>query len=426
MKRHLLLVLAATAPAWAQSRRYPPEPIDHDREQEERSALWESATNPRSQPYRGLVDQARAMMRERTDDGYRRAISTLDQAIALQPHEPEAYALRGEAHLQLRAWAACASDLHAAARYRSRGAPPARRALVEQRRDLGVCLARAGKLAEAEQLLSEAAATGIDAGETLMRLGEVRIGLGKLDEAIAALTAALEATELPSQALTRWLLASAYDRARRPAEAFAEARRAAGYDRSFGALTSQHVPLLGAGETEYLLGLAWLTYEPPRPEHALVYFRRFVRIAPDSPWRRRAEDHVRELEAAPLPESIDRKMGTAPFEQDAIIRSVRRHMPAMRACVAKLPSAVFQVLVTKVGPRARPSRDPRALRSQYRAPAPPAPGVKVTLALDVDGAPAAEVAVAGRCIEPLAARLAFPPIKEPDAWYTLSFLVVSP
>ena len=96
---------------------------------------------------------------------------------------------------KLQQWAKCTADLQTAAAKATREDLPDRKAMVEQRKNLGLCQARAGKLADAERTLAEAAATGTGTGEMLMRLGEVRIAMGKLDEAIAALTAALDASE---------------------------------------------------------------------------------------------------------------------------------------------------------------------------------------------------------------------------------------
>lgn len=431
----LLLVLVA-APTWAQSKRYPPEPVDLDRAKAEHSGLWENASNPNHGPYRDLLDEARAALADRTDDAYLVAVNKLDQAIALLPALPDGYALRGEARLQLRDWGKCADDLEAAAARAARGEPADRKDDPEQRRKLGLCLARAGKLADAERVLSEAAISGTGTGEMLMRLGEVRIAMGKLDEAIAALTAALDARDVPSPALTRWLLASAYDRARRPAEAIAEARLAAAADRSFSVLTSHTLPLVGTGETEYLLGLAWASAEPARPETALVYFRRFLALAPDSPWRKRAEDHLRELGTAGLPEAIDRRGGGASLDLELARTTVRRAMPAMRACVAKVPGAVLEVMITRSGPRGKapvpkvgrpdPFRNPYSSGRLLRAPTPPPDGVSVAVAHNLDNAPRATTDAAVRCVDPIASRLVLPAIKEKDAWYKVSFLVVSP
>jgi tetratricopeptide (TPR) repeat protein len=432
-----LLGLAIAAPAAAQSKRYPPEPVDKDRELAEKSKLWDNATNPNSEPYAGLIAQAKQAISDRTDDGYELAIEKLDRAIALLPEEDEAYALRGAAYMQLQDWANCAADLQRARSKADRDDDRTeRRARIEQQRDLGLCEARAGKLADAERTLSEAAASGTGTGEMLMRLGEVRIAMGKLDEAIAALTAALDAPDNPSQPMTRWLLASAYDRARRPAEAIEEAKRAAGYDSRFGSLRTPTLPLLGVGETEYLLGLAWAANEPPRPEYALLYFRKFLRLAPDSPWRKRAEDHLRELKTIVLPETIERRPGgTAAVDLEAARAIVRKQMPAMRACLVNVPHQAIEVKITRSGPRSTAPKvirpDPFANpRGRYRpAPPPAAPpdGIAVTssseVALDVTRA---EIDAAARCVEPIASKLVMPAVKEKDAWYQVAFLVVAP
>ncbi len=444
------VVVALVPAAHAQSRRYPAAPVDTDREAAARSRLWERATTPSAEPYQRALAEAREALAQRLDTRTAEAIEAIGEAIALAPDRPEAYALRAEAHLQLRQWRQCAADLEDVLRRPAsagmlgapRPAPGAalstneRQAQGELRRKLGLCLARAGRLAEAERVLAEATAGGTGTGEMLMRLGEVRIAMGKLDEAIGALTAALDTTDLPSQALTRWLLAAAYDRARLPAEAIAQARQAAGYDRSFGALTGDVMPLLGAGETEYLLGLAWslsrVDNEPPRPEHALVYFRRFLALAPHSPWRRRAEEHLAELRTASLPEAIERKGGTASLDLDVARGIGRTAMPAMRACLARTPTSILEVLITRAGPRsARPAprnEDPfvRRRNGTYGVAAPPE-GVSIAaVPLPGETASRADLDAAIRCVELLADRIVLPAVTDKDTWYKVGLFVVSP
>lgn len=426
------MTFAATA--WAQSKKYPPEPVDKDQEIAERSKLWDNATNPSSEPYQDLLIDAKQAISGRTDDQLRFAIDKLDQAIALLPGEPEAYALRGAAYMELQQWAKCSADLQKAAATGTNDDVIDRKVTIDQRRRLGLCLARSGKLGDAERTLSEAAATGTGTGEMLMRLGEVRIAMGKLDEAIAALSASLEASDAPSHALTRWLLAAAYDRARRPADAINAAREAAKGDTRFGSLRSPQPPLLGVGEAEYMLGLAWESTDPPRPEYALVYFRKFLRLAPDSPWRKRAEDHLRELRTTVLPEAIERKPGgSASVDLDAARAIVRKQMPAMRACLATAPNQAIEVKITRSGPRstvAKPVRPDPFTRSRYRPPPPPAPppdGVSVIASSELPlEATRAEIDAAARCVDPIASKLVMPAVKDKDAWYQVAFLVVGP
>ena len=147
-------------------------------------------------------------------------------------------------------------------------------------------------------------------------LGETRIAEGKLDEAIAALTAASELDYQQNNATLHWLLAAAYDRARMPNQV-AE-HLTAGYrnDRYFSMIKNlmpqSGGPYLGEDEPDYLLGLAWGVQPDAyagaaRPELQLAYFRRYLVRAPHSQWRRRAEEHVKELRAVDYPEAIERR-----------------------------------------------------------------------------------------------------------------------
>jgi len=420
--RHIVVIgvlCALAGSAAAQSKRYPPEPVDKDEEAAAKSGLWEKASNPQRSPYQALLAEARELLKPGANDA-REAVKKLDQAIKLMPDEDEAYRVRGEAWMALKEWARCATDQQSAIK-RQKPTDDAKE-LGELRLRLGICLARAGKLADGERTLADAAASGTTTGEVWMRLGEVRIAMGKLEEAIAALEVAAEAGEV--QASVRWLLAGAYDRARRPSEALEAARAALERDRGFGALSSAAMPLLGKGEAEYLKGLGYAAYDPPRPEYTLVYFRLFLKLAPDSPWRRRAEDHLKEVKTATFPEAVDRRTGNAALDVTVARTAVRKVMPAMRACLAKLPSTILLVEITKVGPRS--AQASTAGRSRYFAP-PEGVTISGTDNLDPTSVPTrAEIDAAIRCVEPIASKIAMPAIKDKDAYYKASFSVVGP
>jgi hypothetical protein len=429
--------------AHAQSKRYPADAVDKDKEKDERSELWENATNPQTKPYARLVAEAKAALAERRDDQRLIAVTKLTSAIGLAPDDPQAYAMRGEAHMELRDWASCADDLQVAMD-KSTNDDIDSRMQTEQRRKLGLCLARAGRLAQAERVLADAAASGTSTGEMLMRLGEVRIAMGKLDEAITALTAATDATDTSSYALTRWLLMAAYDRARRPADAIAIGRMARQYDRNLDSLKNMNMPLIGAGEREYLLGLAYEysrgEADPPEAERALLNFRRFLKLAPESPWRKRAEEHLRDLKTTVLPEAVSRKSGGAAFDLDAARGVVRKQMPALRACLAKAPNVVFTIVVTKSGPKqavvAPKVPKVKPLPSPYggRYPAyrpyvprpvlPPPDGVTVAPDPDSDPTSRADKDAAMRCIEPIVTKMPFAPIKEANAYVQFAFMLI--
>lgn len=426
MLRAGLAILTLVGITHAQSKRYPADPVDKDQEKADKSALWESATNPNQQPYKALVAQAKQSIESRTADGLVDAVAVLGDAIKLMPRDPDGYRWRGEAQFWLNRWADCAADLKQAVQL-ARPTDTDKKAATDLRLRLGNCQARGGKLADAERTLAEAAAAGTSTGEVLMRLGEVRIAMGKLDEAIAALSAALEVPDV-QQAQTRFLLASAYDRARRPAEAVAEVRNAVRYDGQLTLLDNPQLPFLGAGEKNYLLGLGWAAKEPPRAEYALIYFRQYLKEAPDSPWRKRAEEHLRELAASKLPESIDRVAGGGALDLDAATALVRKGMPAMRACLAKLPTTVIDVLVTRSGPRSPVDTRPSPARGGYmyrpRQPMIPPDGAAIKLDKNADAFSRAEGDAAVRCLEPLIGKLGLPAVKEKDAYWQIRFRVV--
>jgi tetratricopeptide (TPR) repeat protein len=403
------------APAAAQSRRYPPAPVDKDAEKAARSNLWSAAITPERHPYQDLVRKAAEALAQRSTDQATEAIKKLDTAIQLLPHEPDAYRLRGDAYLERKDWARCAADLAAADAYRRRDDDNPR-ALAELHRKLGLCQARAGKLADAERTLAETAASGNAPGEVWMRLGEVRIAMGKLDEAIAALGSALEATDGNAQAMIHFLLAEAYDRARRPGDALAEAAEGARLDHQLAVLHNPVIPLLGAGEAYYMLGLAH-SADAVHPEYALAYFRRFVKEAPDSPWRKRAEDHLRDLRAVDLPDSVTRN-GSAPLDLEAVRIAARRAMPQMRACLARFPSVVVEVEISRSGPRTPPTD---RMRPRFFTP-PDGVTVRVAVGELVDR----DLDAVDRCLEAQANRLALPAVREHDVFYKAVFDVVGP
>jgi len=411
----LLGVLGIGGSASAQSKRYPPAPIDKDAERASTSRLWSAAITPERRPYQDLVRAAAEAFGRRTGDQMIEALKQLDAAIQLLPHEPDAYRLRGAVYFERRNWPRCAADFAAAEAATRRDAEPVK-ATGDLHYKLGLCQARAGKLGDAEKTFAELVASGNASGDLWMRLGEVRIAMGKLDEAIAALSSALGTTEGSARAMIHFMLAAAYDRARRPADALSEASAGAKLDRPLSTLQNPVIPPVGAGELDYMLGLAY-SADIPRPEYALAYFRRFVKAAPSSPWRKRAEEHIRDIKTADLPDTIARN-GTAPLDLDAARAAARRAMPQLRACLARFPTVVVEVEISKAGPRT-PATD----RMRPRFFSPP-DGVTVRRSIgeladkDLDAIDA--------CVSPLATRLGLPAVKERDTYYKASFYVVGP
>ncbi len=411
-----LCVIGATQTAWAQSKKYPPVEPDREAQQERRSALWESTLHPDLGPYRELVRDAKRLIEHDTPEDRQAAIDKLTAAIQRLPDAPEAYLVRGQLYLVNQDWAKCADDL---AHVEPDGKLEDANARTRARLDLGNCQARAGRHADAEATYMRASASAqIQRAELFMRLGEVRIALGKLDEAIDALNAALDIDS--SNGLTRWLLMTAYDRARRPSEALEHAQMAARYDASRTYIDRPTLPLLGTDESEYVSGLAF-RYALPKPEYALLYFRHYLKLAGDSPWKRRAEEHVRDLASMKFParETIT-STGTSAIVVDDMQKALQRPVAAMRQCLVKLPGSAFQITVTRHGPRTPETRRDRPI---YRLPP---VGSKVTSALRLDDPPKEDIDAAVKCLEQHAQRLSPPPPKERDTYYQLSFIVVAP
>lgn len=411
--RALFLLCVLASFAYAQSKKYPPVPVDKDEEEAQKSKLWEQAINPVQVPYAQLLEEATKLLAENRPDATKDAVERLTKAIELLPSKADAHRLRGDAHMALQDWSRCTAD-YAAAWSRLARDPDAKNT-HELRRRLGLCQARDGKLADAERTLAETAATGVSSVEIWMRLGEVRIAMGKLEGAIAALQAALQQTDLAGHVLVKWLLAGAYDRARMPSEARQMATEALVADRGMSTIKNPTYPLLGVGEEHYLLGLAYEAHADPRAEQALVQFRRFVKVAGDNPWKKRAEEHIKELRTARLPDQVERLTGNAPFDDIAVRDLVRKQMPAMRACLSKTPYLVLNVKITKRGPKGPDG-------ARWRAPP---DGVQV-LPEDMFDTTTVDKDTAIRCLEPLAMKLPLPKPKEKETYYTLQFRVVGP
>jgi Flp pilus assembly protein TadD len=408
--------------AHAQSARYPPDAHDVDDEAEHHSVVWESALDPERAPYEELVRDGQRALQDQSERGARLAVDKLTDAITRIPTDPRAYGYRGDAYLQLHDWAHCADDLAASQAHEAPPSPERDKREIE----LGICQARAGHLADAERTLVHAAEHG-PRGEAWMRLGEVRIALGKLDEAIDALDSALDTIEGRS-ATTHWLLALAYDRAKRPSNAEQDGQIALAADGQLGMIVNPVYPWLGVGEAEYMLGLAH-SISPQSgpmtatPEYSLLYFRRYLAIATDSPWRRRAQEHVKALSALDWPQAITRNPGSSAILEIPVLRAaIAPSIGAMRACVAQQSTAAYEISIIKVGPRSEPTLE-QVHYAQKKA------SVDVQLKLDIarDTKPvlAQTVETTRTCLQAIAARIAMPAAKE-DTWYGVSFYVIAP
>lgn len=406
------------APAAAQSRRYPQPLPDKDREREETSSLWERTVEPGRAPHATLLAEARRLVSAgRTDSDLQSAAYKAQQAIALRPQDPAAYLVRAVALEQLRQWSECATNYQTALELDPKlGPDPELRgsSSASPLLGLGICLARAGKLAQAEvaidRAVSRAAGSAI---EEWLRLGEVRIATGKLREGLDALNASTEASGEPNpSALNNWLRALAYDRGRQTALADEAGAAAAVSDRYLSQLNNQGTPFIHDVERYSLLALGYRYIG--RLEVALAYHRRVLAAEPDGMWARRAREHIELLEHTAFPEEI-RRLGTAPFDQVVARGLLRKAMPALVACVSAVPTVAFDVRVT----RSRPTLPGSGPRSEPRPP-----GASANSAM-VDQPTLAPIAKAQQCLVELAQKLELPAVKDPGSWYELGFSVVA-
>ena len=231
---------AMTAPAAAQSRRYPPPPADPDADAEGRSDFWDRAIAPGLDHYRERVDRARRHIEARSPDHLAAAEQLLVEATAILPREVLGQWYLGVAAELRGKWPECAAAYRRVWQLDPSFTPPdGLRGRGPLGHALGVCLARAGELAEAAHHLERLTRLDDASADVLLRLGEVYLAMGRLSEAIEVLE---RASDLATTAAdVHWALAVAYDRSRRPAEAARVAQTALTLD---GALVRVSAPVI--------------------------------------------------------------------------------------------------------------------------------------------------------------------------------------
>ena len=420
--------------AAAQSERYPPEPADADKEAEEHSDFWERALEPGRGRYDELLARSRRLLDARTPKELKQASDLLTTAIGLVPGAPDAYYLRGWAREQLEDWAGCATDYQATRDRNPRFKPaPNPRNRGDLADGLGVCLARAGRYEEAATTLAQVTAAGDTDATVWIRLGEVYMALGRLDESIAALDRAVDkALEKPRGneiATARWWRALALDRARRPPAALdagddiTEAQAALRADPTLSRILNPTVPSAPPEDIHYLAGLA---YDARREgERALLYYREFLRQGLKNMWRKRAQEHVARLRKLDVTEMMSRPtvvQGTSALTPAQLAKALRKDVTALGKCMKGAPQAVAEVRIVVVGPPAPPPKKGAPIVVSSR---PPPAGATAKLVQQV-GTPATSkvVDVALECLNRAGAKLK-PPKLARGTWLQLTLPVIS-
>jgi len=369
------VVAGVPALAAAQSTRYPRPPVDAEAEAERRSAFWEEVVRPGAGRYDHLVTAATDVLKVLRSGDPTRARDLLREAVALRADRADGWGYLGVATERLRDYRGCA-DAYAKAYAIDPAWRPARlaspgdvsaSARVASTRPLplalAVCLARSGDLARATRELEGLVARGERLPELFINLGQVHMAAGRINDAIVAFGRAVD-EQRSGDALGRWLLAVAYDRARRPAAAAAAAEQAAAIDPNVTAAGGA-VPLIPPADAFYLQAIgARARPEQARPEVAVVSFRRYLEAAPEaSPWRARAAEHLAAIGTVDL---AARASLEGAGDAEVMRAAVRGAAPALRKCLAELPTVMIELRITQVGPPGRAAATP-----SRRAPAPP-------------------------------------------------------
>jgi tetratricopeptide (TPR) repeat protein len=429
---------SAAGTAAAQSDRYPPDPVDADREAEERSEYWERALEPHRGRYDTELAQARAKLGGRSPMDLAQAARILDKAIELLPSAPDAYFLRGWVHELASDWARCADDYVAAAARDPDFVPdPNPRFRGPLADGLGTCLARAGRFEEAEAALVPYTATGEASSAIWLRLGEVYMALGRLDDALAALDRAADKARGNDIAPVRWLRATTLDRARRPAAAAEEAAAALRMDTQRQRVpgTSPASPTAPPEDAHYHAAIAYLASSPEekearlpalpaQPERAVLHLREYLRVAANPAWRKRAEEQLaaqKELEPADALGRPGAKLGATKLDAPAIGRTLRKDLAQLAPCLAKAPQLVAEVRVVIHGPAPRAGKKDSVVADRNRPPA----GAWARVIAQVGAAPAGPDQVAAlECLQAGAKKLKLPKL-ERGGWVQLVFPVIA-
>lgn len=374
--------LAAVAePAAAQSTRYRKPPVEVEIDAESYSDFWEEVLHPGANRYELIIAAAADLLANFRGAEPTRVFELLREAVELRPDRIEGWGYLGLATERNRDYRACAM-----AYGRAYALDPTWRPLgvsgdggMRNARSLAlawaVCLARHGDYARAARQLESLVARGEVGTELFLNLGQLQMATGRINDAIASFRRALD-ERVFGDPTARWLLAIAYDRARRTGDAALAIEAANDLDPGGHRATNTPVPLVPPTDALYILGLAARSRaDQPQPENAAVYFRGYLAGAPpDSPWRERAREHLSALGNVDLAARLTIEgAGTLAPVQGA----VRPVLARLQKCMTELPTALIELRMTLVGPTPKPTAPAKTANPGASAskPAPaPRPG----------------------------------------------------
>ncbi len=343
-----LVIVAVSSIVSAQSKKYPPPAVDVDQAEQRRSEFWRKVLHPHGDEYEDQIARARVLLQGGGTTSADEALGILVQASKLVPHRPVAYWLMGVAHEQKKRWHECA-DAYSNAFELAPDFKPATKLLGRDATwavdfGLGMCLAQTGAYERAIFHFRRILVRGEGELGTVYRLlGQTYMALGRLDEALDALKAALRLQ--PDQVRNHYALAVAYDRGERPQLVTQHLQQAIAQDRGLRSLVHSEEEWVPAVDALYYQGLAHSAQG--HYAWATAYFRHYLHQVEHGPWRHRIQQHLEVTATGPRSEaeveisSIGYDISAS--EHEAVMQAVAAMDSALRSCVAETPRTLFTV-----------------------------------------------------------------------------------
>jgi tetratricopeptide (TPR) repeat protein len=447
------LALLIAAPAHAddpQPRpRLPDEyPADFDHANETYSRFWEEALRPHAKSYGSKVRTAEVAIANfgNAPKKLENAKQLLREAIELEPDTPAAYWWLGELYEKQEKWAECAAQRQKVFDLDPGFLPP-----VRQPKSwtldlaLGNCLARAGDYEDAIAHYRRILVSGeTQRSYAHLQLGMVYMALGRINDAIDTFEDAM-ADRITNPSASRrtsfmyFAAAVAYDLDEQDGRARELLDIALQYDPGSSSLQSPENRFLLPADHLYFRALAE-SARRRRRAFAIAYFRRYVAVAGDSGWVRRADAHLEQLVGDSFDDDDISIRGAGITDSKKTRAAVLRKSADLHACLAETPKLMFRVTITKIAtdvPKPRKSRRSRKPRTRIgarearllKAPKPvarPKGGVRVRQELAFDPGNTRGVLAAQACVTEAARAIKLPKVKGSlNSYATIEFLLIS-
>lgn len=339
--------------ALAQSWKHP-ELVDYDQATDEHSKFWEQVLAGDEQGYLDLIRHARSLWSASSKQQRALALSELRTAAASKSHKPQAHFWLGQYLFEDRQWEACAAALSTVYAMEPGYEPQEARARNTLDFSLASCLLYSGEYEGAIEHFKRIISLDHTNHRVELRLGEAYMALGRLKEAIEF----LELAAAPLRAIeARYALAVALDRAERLNASHSKLATALARDPGMNFLRRSDKTYAPTEDEHYYMGLA--NSQLDKKTRALYHFRRYLDLAPSSPWRNRAKQHSEALD--PIDLAVDLKeVGTAKWEVAALKSALRKIEAPLRACVAGHPLLLVRIDLSAIAGQDRSQLQVRA------------------------------------------------------------------